>query len=190
MISKNSIKRFAVYAACGILINLFLLSVIYADDKIEPVVKCWNCNQKDEKGRKTGLWIEDDGFTEVYYKAGLRNGILKSYYPLNNRLQFFGEFKNGNVVGTWYFFNQDSHLVLIEKDISKNSRLTIMRDDGAVKMIPPMKSYVIEFYPNGMPKEEGIALYDKSVVINFFKKGKWKYYDEAGKLVRTVNENK
>jgi antitoxin component YwqK of YwqJK toxin-antitoxin module len=145
---------------------------------------CSDCNLRDSQGRKVGLWIEENGLKEIYYKDGLRHGIYKSYYRKNGKLEGLGECENGNKTGTWYYFDEESHLVGIEKGITKNPGLTVKREDGE-RMTPLFKSYFIRYYPNGVIKEEGIALYDKEIEIDFFKKGTWKYYDQSGKLIKT-----
>jgi antitoxin component YwqK of YwqJK toxin-antitoxin module len=145
-------------------------------------------NLRNAAGKKVGLWIENNGLMETYYKDGLRDGVFKSYFGSNGRLDVFGEYRNGNPAGIWYFFNEKGHLILLEKEIGKNPGLTVKGDDGRT-MRPPFKSYVIEYHPNGMIKEEGIALYEKSIQIDFYKKKIWRYYDPSGKLIRTEDNN-
>ena len=52
-------------------------------------------NQLDQNGKKTGFWIENKGRIEVYYKNGLRHGVLKAYNRKNGKLAGFGEYSKG-----------------------------------------------------------------------------------------------
>ena len=141
-------------------------------------------NLLNSNGQKIGLWIENNGLNEVYYKDGKRNGIFKSYYRKNGRLSGFGEYLNGNRTGTWYYFNENSQIVMIESEISNNVDLQILRDDGEL-VTPEFKSFVSLYYPNGVIKEQGIAFYNEDIEIDFYKYGTWKYYDQSGNLLKT-----
>lgn len=141
-------------------------------------------NQLDDKGKKVGLWIENNGLIEAYYKAGLKEGIFKSYNRKNGKLSALGEFTEGKKSGTWYYFDETSHLILQECEIEGNTSYTRMRDDG-VEITPKFTSYVKFYYPNGYIKEEGRVLYSEDIEIDYFKTGTWKYYDKQGKLEQT-----
>jgi antitoxin component YwqK of YwqJK toxin-antitoxin module len=143
-------------------------------------------NLIDSNGQKIGLWIENDGLIEVYYKDDERNGIFKSYYRKNGKLEAFGEYTNGKRAGIWYYFNEIGQYYMIECDISDNNELQIRRDDGE-NITPKFKSFISLYYPNGALKEEGIALYNEDIEIDFFKYGTWKYYDTYGELLKTEN---
>jgi antitoxin component YwqK of YwqJK toxin-antitoxin module len=145
-------------------------------------------NLTDAAGKKVGLWVEENGSIEVYYKDGLRDGVFRSYERDIGRLITFGEFKNGNAVGTWYYFDREGYLSWIEKEIGLNPGLTAKGADGSI-IVPKFKSHMIDYYPNGVTKAEGIALYFESSVLHFYKKGIWKYYDPSGKLIKTENHN-
>jgi antitoxin component YwqK of YwqJK toxin-antitoxin module len=134
------------------------------------------------------LWIEDDGCNEVYYRNGLKNGVFGAYDRKTGRIGCFGEYSYGKPVGTWYYFNEQSRMYMMEKNMRKNTHLTVARADGK-RMKLPFKSYVLCFYPNGEVREEGLALHDGDVEIDSFKKGIWKYYDESGKPVRKKRED-
>jgi antitoxin component YwqK of YwqJK toxin-antitoxin module len=151
-------------------------------------VVCTDCNKTDKPGKKFGLWIEDDGLTETYYKNGLKHGIYKKYFPINGKLQGFGEFRNGRSVSNWYHFDEQSKLLMIEKNITKNTDITVTQDDGK-KVKLSDKSYITLYYPNGIVREEGIAVYNDDAQIGFYKFGLWKYYDETGNLIKTKIED-
>jgi len=103
-------------------------------------------------------------------------------------LECLGEYWRGEPTGIWHYFNEQSRLIMIESKIHKNTTVKIRLDNGKM-VILPWRSYLIDYYPNGYIREEGLALYDENVEINYFKKGIWKYYDESGKLVKTKKEN-
>ncbi|NLI37603.1 MAG: hypothetical protein GX416_13975 [Bacteroidales bacterium] len=147
-----------------------------------PSAKVTVNNLFDNNGLKTGLWIENKGLVEVYYKNNLKDGVFRSYNRKNGKLSCFGEYVNGFRTGNWFYFNEKSQLVMIEKNISVNTD-KITTDDGK-KIVPKFKSYVIIYYENGSIKEEGTALYDKDIEIDFFKIGIWKYYDKKGLILK------
>ncbi len=57
-------------------------------------------NSVDNAGQKIGLWVENDGLIEAYYRDGELEGIFKSYYRKNGKLGVFGEYTNGDRTGT------------------------------------------------------------------------------------------
>ena len=68
----------------------------------------------DSTRLKNGLVKEEDGLKEVYYINGKKNGIFKSYYKLNGKLEAIGFYENNNAVGTWYYFDEKSQILMIE----------------------------------------------------------------------------
>lgn len=143
-----------------------------------------NVNQLNNKGKKIGLWIENNGLIEAYYKDGLKDGIFKSYNRKNGKLSVLGEFTEGKKSGTWYYFDESSLLILQEAEIQENSTYTRTRDDG-VEITPKFTSYVKFYYPNGYIKEEGRILYSEDIEIDYFKIKTWKYYNKQGILEKT-----
>ena len=141
-------------------------------------------NQYNADGKKDGFWKEDLGyqFEETYYHNGLKNGIFKAYR--NGKLSYFGEYKNGGMCGTWYYFDDFGGLVGIQKEFQKNDKLipAVHRASG----IAEEQCYTISFYPNGVKESEGILLWDESPESDMtFEYGEWKYYDEQGNLIKT-----
>jgi antitoxin component YwqK of YwqJK toxin-antitoxin module len=176
---------------------IMILVVLLAPFRLEAAERqtnrakaCTDCNTKNAEGNKEGLWIEDSGqgVEEAFYRNGIKEGVYKQYNAGNGRLLFFGEYKNGLPSGTWYMFDESSHLIMIEEFRGKNGNLTVKRDDGK-RIKPKYKAYLKIFHNNGVLKEEGIALYYDSPEIDFFKKGKWYYYDVEGKLLVTSIED-
>jgi len=143
-----------------------------------------NINQLNDKGKKEGLWIENNGTIMAYYKNRKKDGVYISYYRKNGRVQAFGEYKQDLLSGTWYFFNEEGILLFTETNIEKNTKYTIMRDDGVI-ITPKFTSYVKFYYPNGYIKAEGRVLYDEIVEIDYFETGTWKYYNKQGELEQT-----
>lgn len=68
-------------------------------------------NRADSTGLRQGLWIEDEGYVEAYYKDGALNGFYRSYSKSTGTLASFGEYKSGVKTGTWMFFNDSGTLV-------------------------------------------------------------------------------
>lgn len=142
-------------------------------------------NQIDKNGKKQGLWIEDDGLTEGYYKDDLPNGIFRYYHKKNHTLYSFGEFEQGEEIGNWYYFNETGAIICKISDIKNNENKIIILDDGVTKKKPLKESYAIFYYPSGSIKSEGVVLYDEDFEENHYKYGLWEYYDEKGVLTKT-----
>lgn len=142
-------------------------------------------NQFNEKGQKEGYWTEDRGFdkVELYYHNGKKSGLFKSYSK-KGTLDAFGEFKDDEISGTWYYFGDKGHLISIRKDFAKNTKPVLL--DIGQSFVYPHKCYYISFYPNGKIEEEGVLLWDEDPELDTVHEyGEWKYYDESGKLTRT-----
>ncbi|WEK20482.1 MAG: hypothetical protein P0Y49_04935 [Candidatus Pedobacter colombiensis] len=131
---------------------------------------------KDSVKMKNGLIYQDDWLTEYYYKNGKKNGVFKNYFKRNRRLHVLGFYKDDAPVGTWYFFNQDGGLYLIEDIKGLNKNKEVRRSDG-VMVKPPFMSYRKEYDPKtGEIKREGLALFYKNVEDGFYRYGSWKKY--------------
>lgn len=139
------------------------------------------CNLKDAEGKKQGLWVEKNGYVEIYYKNNIRDGIYRSYSRKNKTLITFGEYSKGTPSGKWYFFNDEGQLLFTEERIEENTSTIWEREDG-VKIKPKFTSYVKMFYPNGNLQAEGQALYEDEIQVDFYKTGIWQYYDRNGIL--------
>ena len=131
-----------------------------------------------------GIRIENNGNIEAYFKNGVRDGVFKTYNRKNGKLSSFGEFREGKKSATWYYFDEDSRLILTECKIEQNKNYIRFRDDG-VKIVPNFTSYAKFYYPNGYVKEEGRILYSEDIEIDYYKTGSWKYYDISGALKET-----
>ena len=156
-----------------ILISLFTLQVMGQTNT--------ETNLMDKQGNKVGLWLENKGNIEAYYKDGLRDGIFKAYNRKNGKLSALGEFTKGVKSGTWYYFDESSCLILKECEIEMNTKYKRTRDDG-VEITPKFTSYVWFYYPNGYIKDEGRVLYSEDIEIDYYKTGTWKHYNKDGTL--------
>ena len=123
---------------------------------------------------------------EIYYKNGIESGLYMEFMP-SGRLDVVGENKNGQMCGTWYFFDDTGLLWIVLKDFSKNTYSMISEVDGK-KYVYDYKCYSLTYYPNGNKQDEGIRLWSEGddPLSEFSDEyGTWKYYDDAGRLTNT-----
>ncbi|HRP00064.1 MAG TPA: hypothetical protein PLN54_11565 [Flavobacteriales bacterium] len=130
----------------------------------------------------TGLFISDDGLRYTYYKSGLRNGVFASYSPKTGRLSSFGQYKNGRLYGNWFYFDESNQIFMTEYNIVENDSATAINGNGKL-MRPEYKSYCRLYWPNGLIRMEGMALYNISIEMDFFMYGEWLHYDSCESLV-------
>jgi antitoxin component YwqK of YwqJK toxin-antitoxin module len=150
-------------------------------------VNCSNCNFKDSLGRKQGLWVDDDEVAvTVYYKDNKRDGVYIAYSQVSCSVIRFGEYSKGIPCGKWYYFDERNHLEFTEENIQRNTKYTWKRENG-IEVPYEFTSYLRDYYTNGIIKDEGQVLYNEDAQIESDKIGTWKYYDEKGKLIETVN---
>ena len=144
-------------------------------------------NQLNSNGQKEGLWIDRDTQNDKcysYYKNGVQNGVNWCVDKAKNLISSFGEYSNGEHSGTWYYFGDYGHLMMIQKDFQPNTYETPLEHHA--QGICPYRCYCIEYYPNGNKESEGILLWDISPQSDFtFEYGEWKYYNEDGTLKET-----
>jgi antitoxin component YwqK of YwqJK toxin-antitoxin module len=145
-------------------------------------------NQLNSKGQKEGFWVDSTKYRikETYFRNDVLSGIYKEY-NIKGRLLIFGEYKNGLMCGTWYYFTKDGHLWFIFKDFAKNL-YAILNEGNGKKYIPDYKCYSISYYLNGNVQSEGLLLWSEgeSPESDFsVEYGEWKYYDDTGKLTKT-----
>ncbi len=146
-------------------------------------------NQFNSQGQKEGLWKEDIGThwrNEVYYHNGIEHGVFRQYKK-NGELSIFGEYCDGKMCGTWYYFGDYGHLWFLFKDFSRNT-YSIINEGDQKEYIPDYKCYSIIYYSNGNIKAEGLCLWSEGEAPESdfsVEYGEWKYYDETGKLAKT-----
>lgn len=143
-------------------------------------------NQFDSLGRKDGYWIDTTEHLrkELYYRHGKLHGIIKYYNRHTNCIDLIEEYDNGKPSGIWYGFDELGRIWFTQKDFAKN--IDIMFYDSGVKHLFKNKCYLTFYYANGRKESEGIMLYDEFVFSDLSNEfGKWKYYDESEKLIRT-----
>ena len=61
-----------------------------------------------------GLWLEDDGYREVYYKDGVVDGIFRSYSRKTGTLLSIGWYCKGMLSGRWFYFDEQGKLLRID----------------------------------------------------------------------------
>ncbi|MBC9911296.1 hypothetical protein [Chitinophaga varians] len=122
-----------------------------------------------------GFIRSKDGSTETYYRKGKKNGIFKSYYRKTGTLEALGFYENDTPAGTWYYFDADSRISMIEekRGLNKDKKINI---EGKLHQ-PKYQSYLKEYDPKtGALKGEGLVLYFDDIEIDYYKYGTWKEY--------------
>ena len=71
-------------------------------------------NKTDSLGRRQGLWLEDDGYKEVYYKDGVVDGVFRSYSRETGTLLSIGWYSKGILSGRWFYFDDYGKLLKIK----------------------------------------------------------------------------
>ncbi|MFA6592751.1 MAG: hypothetical protein WCR48_04615 [Bacteroidales bacterium] len=137
-------------------------------------------NQFNQKGQKDGLWVFPGHF-ETYFKDGVEDGVHKTYSK--NTLDWIGEYENGKMCGTWYFFSYN-RLSYILKDFASNTHLIYNETSGRPVYFSDI-CYEIDYYPDGSIKSEGFLLFYDDPIIDSAPYGEWRYYDETGNLTRS-----
>jgi antitoxin component YwqK of YwqJK toxin-antitoxin module len=102
----------------------------------------------------------------LYDKKKRRHGQWEFYWDDSTRLANTGEFRHGEQIGTWRYYNEDGSLQKIEtkKLLSRRYKTQL-------------------YYPNGQLQKEGYARLKKDKeYISYYWYGSWKCYDEQGKL--------
>lgn len=81
--------------------------------------------QYDQNSQRTGLWISyyENGskWSESYYVNGIQDGHSLTFFP-NGQVRFVGEYKQGEKVGEWTFYNEAGEVTkteVFEADSSK-----------------------------------------------------------------------
>lgn len=105
----------------------------------------------------------------LYDKKKRRHGDWEFYWDDSVTVANKGEFRHGEQIGTWYFYNQDGSLQKIE-----------------TKKFLGRKYKTQLFYPNGKLQKEGYARVAKTKeYVSYYWYGNWKCYDENGNYVKT-----
>jgi len=104
------------------------------------------------------------------YKSNLREGLWIVYHDSAGTVPMSrGKFHKGLQCGTWKYYYEDGTLRRRERYGRKYIRTRY-------------------YYENGILKSCGKAVIDRSdpVYLNYFYQGKWKYYNESGKLTSVI----
>ena len=150
-----------------------------------------NINKYNSLGQKEGFWVDSTyrDITQCYYRNGLRSGVYKRFNSVGD-LTIFGEYENGQMCGTWFYFNY-GYLWSIYKNFETNTD-TIFNDLNEA-FIPDHKCYSIGYHLNGKIQEEGTILWyegDEPESDMHIRYGEWKYYNEEGNLIKTEKIDK
>ncbi len=119
-------------------------------------------NYLDSNGKKQGFWNYcNSGLCfDAYYLNDTLDGVFKSYYQ-NLKISSFGEYHKGNMIGTWYYFDELGHLYM-ELSNFEYKGYRLRKDDKDVEY--KIKSYLKIYDPKGNCIEEGFAFYDDAEV--------------------------
>jgi antitoxin component YwqK of YwqJK toxin-antitoxin module len=164
-----------------LLLNIYLITLAqegYEKDKL---------NRVNANGQKEGLWIDDsnrDWRYEMYYKNGVLHGIYKEFSKARCNLSTLGEYTNGKMSGTWYYFGTYGFTIMIFTDFMDNKD-TVKESDYIGIVVPPNKCYFRSYHPNGSIESEGWTLFWDNLIAESCDYGEWKFYDEKGNLIKT-----
>lgn len=103
-----------------------------------------------------------------YNKMGQRTGRWVTYEDSSKTIRSFkGKYRKGNPVGTCHYY-YNNHIEKIEKNRHRKIKTTF-------------------YYPNGIINSKGIAKLDNSdSSLHYYFYGRWKYFDEKGKLMKCI----
>ena len=166
------------------LVILFAFSywTAYSEDSIP------NTNLLDENGKRNGLWIEHFACSVRYnyYQHGIQDGTVWGYNTCTGHLEYIGEINNDKMVGSWYYFDDNSHLLFKFNDFKDTATLIPSVHHFAITCAPH-NCYCVDYHGNGRIKAEGRWFFFTSPEMDDTGEyGVWKYFDEDGNLTKTV----
>src|SRR5699024_8123577 len=99
-----------------------------------------------------------------------------------NELFLFGEYTADIMSGTWYMFGDKGELrcTIDSIELIKDSIYTVY-----CRIFFIYEYHSINYYLIGAVKIEGSLVSDEDFVVDFWRIGEWKYYDESGNLIKT-----
>lgn len=112
----------------------------------------------------------------VFDKKKRRHGYWEFYWDDNDTTSLAnkGEFKHGEQVGTWTYFNEDG---------------TLQKKETKKKL--GRRYLTTTYHPNGKIEKVGMAKVKKEKgYLNYYWYGDWKCYDEQGNYVKTETYKK
>ena len=86
--------------------------------------------------------------------------------------------------GTWYMFGDEGELRCTIDSIEFNKD-SIYTGYPCCRIFRKYKCYCTDYYPGGGVEKEGYMVCDEEFEIEIWEIGEWKYYDEAGNLIKT-----
>lgn len=186
----SEIKIFIIYGGDSMkrLFGLFLL-IIYLGTTSSMDNNIPNSNQYDKEGKRDGLWVYKYSETLVqytYYSHGIQHGTVRGYNPSTSQLLFIGDMKNGAMIGTWVWFDDNNNILWKCYDFKDTATLIPDVHHYAIKYAPH-NCYCVDYYGNGRIKSEGRWFFFTSPDMDDTGEyGTWKYYDEEGNLTKTI----
>lgn len=142
----------------------------------------------DKNGQKDGLWTEriSETLTQiVYYKHGQEDGIFRILNTHNSQLYVIGEMDNGEMCGTWLYFDDDNHLLMKCEDFHKEKTCIPSLHNYSIKYAP-QNCYCTLFYNNGRIKGRGrLFFFEDPQMDDSGEYGLWEFFDEIGNLIKT-----
>ncbi len=105
-----------------------------------------------------------------YNENGQPHGRFIYYYDrAEGIVNSSGRYKNGKPVGRWKTYHEDGGLYIRTRHFKNRAR-------------------EVRFYPNGKLEKKGWSklILDNPAEIRYYWHGKWKLYDENGKLFRVL----
>lgn len=148
-----------------------------------------NCCSYDKNGCKDGLWVErlSENLTKiVHYSHGEENGIVRVLNTLSNQLYIIGEMHNGEMCGTWLYFDDENNLLMKCEDFHKKNTRIPSSHNYSVKCAP-RNCYCTLYYSNGRIKERGrLFFFEDPQMDDSGEYGIWELFDTEGVLIKTV----
>ena len=165
--------------------NLFyLLFIIIGSISLIVVIKTIYFSNKNYEPNTNIIKLEqEESASEIIYDT-LRNGYIKNYFRLSNKIESEGQKLNNNKEGIWKFYSSDG--ILLEKTFFKNDK------KNGICEIYSSSGYLIEkyLYQNDKKNGEGILYFEngkikeKYTYKNDMKNGEYIGYHYIEKLNR------
>jgi len=147
-------------------LSLFLFLGLSAQVFSKDPSRITQNTQKENVHIQAPVQQQEQKKINLYDKKKRRHGQWEFYWDDSTRLANKGEFRHGEQVGTWTYYNEDGSLQKTEtkKLLSRRYKTQL-------------------YYPNGKLQKEGYARLKKDrEYVSYYWYGNWKCYDEKGNL--------
>lgn len=132
------------------------------------IIEIFLLNQYNKDSLKTGLWIENNGLDQLYYRKGEKNGIQRIYDERSGKIKTFTIINETQKIK--YSFDSGGTLFSVEKSL------------------PKKESQVTFYLPNGEKKNTTVTT--KDVSQDSSEMAKRRPYNAKGKLIEEVKYDK